>query len=94
MSQFGVLFVQVVPVDATSMLGHVLEQGYHVIPNQYLESWKAGIKEAHAETLNMIIEDYNTPDEEEVADDASAGLLLGTSEAAPNDLGGGGSDEV
>jgi hypothetical protein len=56
MSQFGVLFVQVVPTAPTSVLGQVLEQGYHVVPKAMLEDWKTVIRAKHSETIQAILE--------------------------------------
>jgi hypothetical protein len=56
MSQFGVLFVQVVPTAPTSVLGQVLEQGYHVVPKAMLEDWKTVIRAKHSETVQAILE--------------------------------------
>jgi len=69
MSQFNVLFVQVVPTDPVNMLGHILSPGYHVIPTEYLADFKNAILAAHAETVNQIVEAYNSADEDEDEDD-------------------------
>ena len=68
MSQFNGLFVQVVPTDPNNMLGHILSPGYHVIPTEFLTDFKNAILAAHAETVNQIVEAYNTPDEDEDED--------------------------
>ena len=65
MSQFNVLFVQVVPTDPNNMLGHILSPGYHVIPTGSLTDFKNIILAAHAETVNQIVEAYNSAEEEE-----------------------------
>jgi hypothetical protein len=69
MSQFNVLFVQVVPTDPNNMLGHILSPGYYVIPTEFLTDFKNAILAAHAETVNQIVEAYNTPDEDEEYDE-------------------------
>jgi hypothetical protein len=69
MSQFNVLFVQVVPTDPNNMLGHILSPGYHVIPTEFLTDFKNAILAAHAETVNQIVEAYNSPDEDEDEDE-------------------------
>jgi hypothetical protein len=71
MNQFGVLFVQVVPSDPKNMLGHILEQGYHVIPNQYLADWKSVILTAHAEAITQISEAFAELEEEEEGEETS-----------------------
>lgn len=68
MSQFNVLFVQVVPTDPANMLGHILSPGYHVIPTEFLPDFKNVILAAHAETVNQIVEAYNSAEEEEDED--------------------------
>lgn len=83
MSQFGVLFVQVVPSDPKNMLGHILEQGYHVIPNQYLPEWKSIILNAHADAIAQIVEAFNELDEEEGEEDGVETAEGGPSDGAP-----------
>lgn len=56
MSQFGVLFVQVVPTAPGSVLGQVLEQGYHVVPKVLLDDWKAVIRAKHSDTIQAILD--------------------------------------
>lgn len=56
MSQFGVLFVQVVPTAPGSVLGQVLEQGYHVVPKSKLEDFKTIIRAKHFETIQAILD--------------------------------------
>jgi hypothetical protein len=68
MSQFGVLFVQVVPTAPTSVLGQVLEQGYHVVPKAMLEDWKTVIRAKHSETVQAIL-DAIAEDRQQVADE-------------------------
>ena len=65
MGQFGVLFVQVVPSEPNGMLGHILEQGYHVIPNQHLQAWKSLILDAHADAIASVCDAYSPSDEED-----------------------------
>lgn len=65
MGQFGVLFVQVVPADPNSLLWMILEQGYHVVPNDYLAAWKGVILKAHGEALAEVLESIDAPDEPE-----------------------------
>lgn len=83
MGQFGVLFVQVVPTDPKNMLGHILEQGYHVIPNQYLPEWKSVILAAHADAVAQITEAFNELEEEEAAEDAAEVAEEGSSDGTP-----------
>ena len=64
MGQFNVVLVQVVPVEPTHTIGHVMEQGYHVVPISELPMWKQIILEAHAEAINSVIEDIYAEDEE------------------------------
>lgn len=73
MSQFNVLFVQVVPTDPANMLGHILSPGYHVIPTEFLQDFKNAILAAHAETVNQIVEAYNSAEEEEEDEDGDEG---------------------
>jgi len=68
MSQFGVLFVQVVPTAPTSVLGQVLEQGYHVVPKAMLEDWKTVIRAKHSETVQAIL-DAIAEDRQQIADE-------------------------
>ena len=56
MSQFNILLVQVVPVEPTHTLGLILEQGYHVVPTHLIAAWKQIILEAHATTVQEILE--------------------------------------
>jgi hypothetical protein len=65
MTQFNVLFVQVVPADPNNMLGHILSPGYYVIPTNYLQDFKNVILAAHAEAVNQIVEAYNEAEHEE-----------------------------
>ena len=79
MNQIGVLFVQVVPSDPKNMLGHILEQGYHVIPNQYLPDWKTVILNAHAEAIAQITEAFAELEEEEEEGDETSEIIEGQS---------------
>ena len=65
MGQFGVLFVQVVPSEPNGMLGHILEQGYHVIPNQHLQAWKSLILDSFADAVASVCDAYTPSDEED-----------------------------
>lgn len=68
MGQFGVLFVQVVPILPASVLGQVLEQGYHIVPKPLLDDWKAVIRAKHAETVAAIVEAIEEARTSEVAE--------------------------
>lgn len=78
MAQFGVLFVQIIPADPNSLLWMILEQGYHVVPTDYLAAWKSVILKAHAEAVAEVLESIDTPDEPEEA--PSAPLAPGESD--------------
>jgi hypothetical protein len=65
MGQFGVLFVQVIPAEQHSLLWMILEQGYHVVPNDHLSEWKSVILAAHAEALAEVMESLDEQDEPE-----------------------------
>lgn len=82
MSQFGVLFVQVVPTAPGSVLGQVLEQGYHVVPKVLLDDWKAVIRAKHTETVQAILDAIAEARTAEVADGINA---ASAAEAAPPD---------
>ena len=71
MSQFNILLVQVVPIEPTHTLGFILEQGYHVIPTNLIAAWKQIILEAHAATVQEILQalaEDQMGEEEEVGD--------------------------
>ncbi len=55
MKQFDVLLVQVVPVHAGHSIGHVLEQGYHVVPNNMIAVFKQIILNAHAAAVTDLL---------------------------------------
>lgn len=78
MAQFGVLFVQIVPADPKSLLGIILEQGYHVVPTDHLQAWKSVILNAHAEALSEVLESLK----EEAEDAASAPVEPGTTDSS------------
>jgi hypothetical protein len=56
MKQFNVLLVQVVPVHAGHSIGHVLEQGYHVVPTNMISVFKQIILNAHAAAVADLLE--------------------------------------
>jgi hypothetical protein len=71
MKQYDVLLVQVIPVNPTSVLAHILEQGYHVVPTAHLDSWKRIIRSAQADTVELIITRMREEEaEENDADDS------------------------
>lgn len=68
MRQFGVLFVQVVPSNPQSVLGYILEQGYHVVPQDQLPAWKETIQRHHRDTLDSILADLTAVEDEDTAE--------------------------
>jgi hypothetical protein len=74
MKQFDVLLVQVVPVHAGHSIGHVLEQGYHVVPNNMIAVFKQIILNAHAAAVTDLLAamaDEGDEGEEDYAGDGS-----------------------
>lgn len=67
MNQFNVLLVQVVPVHAGHSIGHVLEQGYHVVPNNMIAVFKQIILNAHAAAVTDLLAAMTDEGEEEHA---------------------------
>jgi len=65
--QFNILLVQVVPVEPSHTLGHIIEQGYHVVPSNMLSMWKQIILDAHANAVNDLLEAFAEEEGEEVA---------------------------
>jgi hypothetical protein len=55
MKQYGVILVQVVPIDPNSMISMILEQGYHVVTEAYLQDFKNVILNAHEAACSDII---------------------------------------
>ena len=64
MGQFNVLLIQVVPVEPTHTIGHLIEQGYHVVPSNMLAMWKQIILEAHANAVADLLEAFAEENEE------------------------------
>lgn len=55
MKQYGVILVQIVPIEPNSMISLILEQGYHVVPEAYLPDFKTVILNAHDAACADII---------------------------------------
>jgi hypothetical protein len=78
MRQFGVLFVQVIPADPKSVLSYIMEQGYHVVPQDQLATWKATVLQHHKTTVDTILHDLTTvEDEDAVEDEDTAQPIVG-----------------
>lgn len=58
MNQYGVYFIQVIPADPNSMMNLIMEQGYHVVPVNFLPIFKDIILQAHAATVEAICEQF------------------------------------
>jgi hypothetical protein len=56
MAQFNILLIQVIPSDPNHTLGHIMEQGYHVVPTALLQHWKQIILNAHGAAINEVLE--------------------------------------
>lgn len=88
MGQFNVLLVQVVPVEPTHTLGHLIEQGYHVVPSNMLSMWKQIILEAHANAVHDLLEAFaaeDESDEEEGAESPQAQLASAPASEPPSE---------
>ena len=83
MSQFNILLIQVIPSDPNHTLGHIMEQGYHVVPTGMLQHWKQIILNAHGEAINEVLE-MLAAEEAEDAEEAEAGDESGTEEIPPS----------
>lgn len=79
MRQFGVLFVQVIPADPKSVLSYIMEQGYHVVPQDQLAAWKETILQHYKTSIETILHDLTTVEDEDdaVEDEDTAQPIVG-----------------
>lgn len=80
MKQFNVLLVQIVPVHAGHSVGHVLEQGYHVVPSNMISVFKQIILNAHAAAVADLLATFS--------DEGGEGDEGGQTEGETSDEGG------